>query len=351
MNRQWLLDNADAPIKYILTRENGYADKLFENQEIQYWFSRLKQRSDERNLGDIHGSHDYRMENILGKCWILGMSKDIFKFDNCIRFILDFLDKHIHQPNHGSLSFGKLYSYRDYETVLSCFLPLLGYNDIPSIKYIAEKRINILYDFTKYKRYNIYVDGSKYKGVKKEWQPYLINPELYSDGNIALPTMHDFILFAGIYKGMNTELKDKIETIVEWIFDERYMSISRRYGYFYATGGSYNVKAIIFKMHLINFKDMLFNNSDFNSLLFTCYVLSHFDSAKKSEWFGSARLYLDNYKTPNNRYKFPSHMIAEKLDNYVINGGHMNVGENKRSKQYAEIISTYWMNKIFPDLY
>jgi|GEM_PF-6984389 len=127
------------------------------------------------------------------------------------------------------------------------------------------------------------VDGSKYKGVKKEWQPYLINPELYADGNIALPTMHDFILFASIYKEIDTELKDKIETIAEWIFDERYMSISRRYGYFYATGGSYSVKAIIFKMHLINFKDILFTNSDFNSLLFTCYILSHFNSARKSE--------------------------------------------------------------------
>jgi len=44
-------------------------------------------------------------------------------------------------------------------------------------------------------------------------------------------------------------------------------------------------------------------------------------------------------------------MIAEKTDNYVINGGHMNVGENKKSKQYAEIISTYWMHKTFPDLH
>jgi hypothetical protein len=39
-------------------------------------------------------------------------------------------------------------------------------------------------------------------------------------------------------------------------------------------------------------------------------------------------------------------MINEKPDCYVIGGGHMNVGENKKSKKYGEIISTYWMGRI-----
>ena len=29
-----------------------------------------------------------------------------------------------------------------------------------------------------------------------------------------------------------------------------------------------------------------------------------------------------------------------------MKGGHMNVGENKRKKEYREIISTYWMDRI-----
>ena len=39
-------------------------------------------------------------------------------------------------------------------------------------------------------------------------------------------------------------------------------------------------------------------------------------------------------------------MIVEKPDCYVIGGGHMNVGEDKKGKNYSEIISTYWMNRI-----
>ena len=56
--------------------------------------------------------------------------------------------------------------------------------------------------------------------------------------------------------------------------------------------------------------------------------------------------YIENYKTADKRYIFPRHMIIEKPNCHVIGGGHMNVGENKKSKKYREIISTYWMNRI-----
>lgn len=350
MNKQWLTDNSDIPIRYILTKDNNCIDKLLKNKEVQYWLSQLKRRSDDKNLNDIHGSHDYRLENILGKSCVLGLSKIIPEFHTYMQFILDFLSNHVKNPDEGELTFGKIYSFRDYETVLACFLPMLGYSDEPAVQYITEKRINILYNFTKQKRYDIYVDGSKLKGVKKEWQQYIINPEIYADGNIALPTMHDYILFAGMFNYLDGDMKSKVETIVEWIFDSQYMNISRRYGYFYVPGGSYNAKAIIFKMHLPNFKDMTFDDSDLGGLIFTCFILSHFEAARNSEWFQSAMGYLNKYKTSNDRYIFPKHMIAEKPDSYVIFGGHMNVGENKKSKLYAEIISTYWMHRIRSNL-
>lgn len=43
-------------------------------------------------------------------------------------------------------------------------------------------------------------------------------------------------------------------------------------------------------------------------------------------------------------------MITEKPDSYVIMGGHMNVGENKRNKLYKEIISTYWIERIYQNI-
>jgi hypothetical protein len=49
---------------------------------------------------------------------------------------------------------------------------------------------------------------------------------------------------------LDKENKQKIETIIEWILDERYDDIINNYGYFYFPNESYNVKAILFKIYL-----------------------------------------------------------------------------------------------------
>lgn len=336
MCEEWLIENSDAPIKYILTNDKSYISELLENFEVKYWLSKLKERAENKDLSNIHGSHDYRYENILGKCAILGLSKDIPEFDENIKYILEFLHGYIKNKEieKEKLSFEKMYAYRDYETITACFLPMLGYHDDPAVRYITEKRINIAYDFTKQKNYDIYVDGSKLKGVKKEWQPYIINPDLYSDGNISIPSAHDYILFAGMYKYLDQYSQDKIENIAEWLLSKDYPA---RYGYFYVEGGQYNAKAILMTLTL----------HDFNyGLLYSLYILSHFRTAVESDWFNMALAYLDDFKIPGGIYNFSNNMLTEKPDNYVIKGGHMNVGENKRSKKYRELLSTYWMHKI-----
>lgn len=346
----WLMENADTPIRFNLSHRADDKKLLLKNSEVADWFSRLTQRASDNEIGKVHGSHDYRMENILGKCWILGLSKNIRPFSENMVFLTEFLNRHIETNPSEVLSFGKLYHYRDYEKVLGCFLPLLGYQNESSIMHITRRRINALYEFTRQKRYDIYVDGSKLKGVKKDWQPYIINPDLYADGHIALPDMHDLILFAGMYDILAEDEKQKIEVVVQWLFGEQYNTLYRRYGYFYVPGGAYLVKAIIFKPNLLNFKEMSFDKGDLASLLFTLFVLSHFQSAKKSEWFSFALDYLEQYKNQESRYQFPPHMIAEKPDCFVIGGGHMNVGENKKVKHYHEIISTYWVARIYRNL-
>ena len=99
---------------------------------------------------------------------------------------------------------------------------MLGYHDESCVKYIIEKRIELLYPITNQKKFDIYVEGSKYKGVKKEWQPYLFNLELYSDSNIALPSVHDCILLSGMYKYLTPDMQAKVEIIVSRLFDEGY---------------------------------------------------------------------------------------------------------------------------------
>ena len=338
MNREWLADNADVPICYALTHDTSLTDSLMENAEVKYWLDTLSYRVATNNLGDIHGSHDYRYENIIGKCFILGLNSDIPQFDVMMRFFINFLDTHITKKYDSPLTFGKIYQFRDYETIMSCYLPFLGYHNEPSVKYVAEKRINIVYEFTKQKRYDVYNPTAKYPGARKEWLASILDPSLYADGNIVLPSIHDFILFAGMYQHLPQEMRDKIEVITAWIFDENYSQVNGSLCYYAADDPRYKSKAINAKVMLPSVTEP--------QLLYMCFILSHFDTARKSAWFTQSITYLNGYQTADGRYKFPKALLTEKKDSYVTSGGHMNVGESKRNRLYNEILSTYWMTKI-----
>jgi hypothetical protein len=57
-------------------------------------------------------------------------------------------------------------------------------------------------------------------------------------------------------------------------------------------------------------------------------------------------LQLEQYRIGQGLYVFPAHMICEKADTYFTDGGHMNIGENKKSGLYRTIVSTWWMREI-----
>ena len=127
---------------------------------------------------------------------------------------------------------------------------------------------------------------------------------------------------------LNKEEKDKAETVAAWLFGYGYNDVYPRFYYYAVLDPSYKAKAINSKV------DLNGNN------LFTCFILSHFDSARDSTWFAKSMMYYEQFKTADGRFIFPKTMIAEQKD-----GDHMNIGESKRDK-YTEILSTYWMERI-----
>lgn len=349
MNKSWLMEVANPIIKHNLGHKIKKFSDFLENEEVRNWFFRLEERVNERTIGDVHGSHDYRMENILGKCFVLGLTKEYEQFAECMSFITDYLQQCLKEEPGIELNYAKLYHYRDYQKVLCCYLPFLGYGDDSAVQYIGKQRIERCYMFTKEKCYDIYDTESHFFGVKKDWRPYIIKPSLYADGHIPLPDIHDLILFAGMYPQLSKSEKEKVESIVAWLFDEGYQKIIRRYGYFYVPGDIYSAKAIISKPYFVDFQYMDAENvdkGDLTSLVFQLFILSHFETARNTLWFQLAMDYLETFRCKNGHYKFPAYLITEKQDCYVTKGGHMNVGENKKNILYREILSTYWMEKI-----
>jgi hypothetical protein len=242
-----------------------------------------------------------------------------------------------------------MYHYRDYETILACYMPFLGYAHEKSVQYVASKRANIVCEFTRQGRYDVYRDDLAYPGANKAWKPYILDPELYRDGNIALPSIHDLILFAGMYPHFDHETREKVETTVRWLFGGGYASIHDRLYYYAPDDPNYKSKAINSKVRLPDLRELSRADAgDLQGLLYLCFILSHFREAR--EWVSEAVLCLERYKTESGRYVFPKEMIAEKKDSYATDGGHMNPGESKKNKRYAEIVSTYWMERICANL-
>lgn len=346
INTSWLMENGNDIIKYHITKNSAFLEHVQQNSEVKYWFNLLTDYSNENRIGNVHGSHDYKMENILGKLWVLGLNAEIKWFDEKMKFIFNFLEQHARRKDDRENTFGRIYQNHDFETVLCSFLPYLGYGDVDVVNSIVNKRIKCIYGFIKEKRYDIYIDAKDLKGVKKEWKPYIINPALYSEGNVKLPSVHDIFLFAGVYRNLSVEMKQKVDAIVDWVLDEKYQKLKNRYGYFYAEDGEYNTKSIIRSLNLQNDDMFLIASSDLQSLLLNMYIMSFFKSGVESDWFVKCSCFIEQYKDSNGIYEYPLYMLVEKKDNYFTNGGHMNPGLEK-SKLYRKILSQFWNELIF----
>jgi|LSQX01.1.fsa_nt_gb hypothetical protein len=351
-NKKWLLENSNIPIKFNLNLDSISSNNEFlQFPEVQYWMSYLKKYYETNCMPKIHGSHDYRFENIMGKLVQLGAYSEIESFHQYVSIYLNFLHGHIQRANKDPLSFGKVYQSYDYELIIATFLSQAGYFKDYAIQYVFQKRLNILYSFAIEKRYDIYMDASNLPGVKKEWKDSIIHTDLYMDGNIHLPTVHDIIFF-GIAMKNHPDIAtiDKVNVILDWIFDDRYKDISDRYGYFYIPWGSYATKAICWKFRMPDVLIMDESAKSLNSLLHSTYIMSFFENSKSSDWFNAALTYLNSFKTESERYIFPRDMLQEKKDGYWIFGSHMGMGEDRKIKSFIEIESTYWMEKILDNI-
>jgi hypothetical protein len=148
-NIEWLLKTAGCPIRYNLLRlEAGNQNKelgreLTEFGEVKYWLKYLHEYNKTKNISKIHGSHDYRFENIMGKLFQLGLNIEIDTFKKLTSFYLDFLHRHVERDVDEKLSFSKIYSNYDYELILASFLALTGYHNDRAVKKITQKRLNL----------------------------------------------------------------------------------------------------------------------------------------------------------------------------------------------------------------
>lgn len=365
---EWLVENGGPVIHYRTVTElaenvinvdvESLKCKLLDSEAVKSWLDKLQShevRVEQTKKGLLrsnffHGGRDINIEVVLPKLSQLGIRAGMTEFDDKTvswREVLveaqrtSFEDIYLDDDQF----LRQVYLHYDRQIVLGASLALAGYYDDTVQRHLRD-RLNLIHKVIKQVGYDIYENPSEHNIRPKEWRNHILKWKLYEDGNIRLPFIHDICSFAVLYeKTSDKTVKDKIDTIIQWVLQPNHQSLLYNYGYIRCPHGL--GKSVGWKMNLPGYFG--FNAGDFNptQLVIRCWMLSHFRSAINHPWFIESLKHLESFMTKRGTYVFPSQYLTErKGKGYWILGAYMGLGENRRRRVWGELESTFWMMKI-----
>ena len=359
---EWLMDNADAPIRYRVAREllcdEKAAEKiekeLLENREVQYWLSILKPQTPPQHWSMEHGSFDFCLENALPKIVKLGLHGGFSQLRDALIYYIDkmkrveSLDFYIGKMQNIAVSYRKGQLF--FAVLIANLLSLANINDESTLKFMLGS-LDEMYNFTQKKIYDIYLDEEerkKLKNIPKNWRntDFFIKPELVRKYGFSYPLIYDIVGMHRLYDLKNSEVDNKINEIISYLStDEFHNKISDGYGILVEEDGRYHGMGWDPKYPGWYGLSQYMNSGNIPKLLFFAENISKYSPATTTKWFNDLLLYLENYKTETGTYLLPSKWLKESVG-YAVQGHHLSFGENRRKRNYLEIESTFYVQLL-----
>ena len=346
----WLMESADAPVKYRVAREllrdektaKNLEGELFENKEVQKWLKLLKPEMPiQRSFGYMeHGSFDFCLENALPKLVQLGLHGGFGQIVEAVGYYT-----------------GEMQNVRDF--VASKLLTMADVKDETALSRMLGS-LDKIYSFAKQGNYDIYIgdeEKKKLTGIPKGWKDKnFINPELFENG-YSYPLIYDIISMHRLYELNDPAIDEKIDCMISYIStDEFHEKIADGYGILisgrYRSGNP--------QYHGMGWDPKYpgwFDPAEYiehgggragtgvPKLLFFALHIGKYPAATKTKWFGSLLDHLEKYRTGDERYLFPADWLQETRG-YAVQGHHISFGENRRKKNWLEIESTFYMQSL-----
>jgi hypothetical protein len=274
----------------------------------------------------IHGSDSTHLENVLPMLNDFGLYFGMDSFLNDVK-------------NNSSES-EAFYGNANYNGIISYPFLLRSRYPINGLLEFVIERINTIYDFTRRMDFDIYDDAANHKNVPKPFRDRPIIKPSVACGNICrLPLIYDIVAMAEVYNRVPADIKHKIDNIVGYILSHNYDTVVFGYGILSAGSRKYYSMGWDCKKPFNDDQDYSYPNLH-RLLLYSC-----FPTAVKSIWIKNAIDFLTQYKTSNGTYVFPKDYLRETDSNWVL-GSHMSLAENRRKKDWIEIESTFYMQKL-----
>ncbi len=354
----WLLDKADAPIRYRVAREllhddnaaKEIQDELIKNPTVELWLKRLKPETPPQHRDMPHGSFDFCLENALPKALQLGLHGGFAQLSDAVMFYIDGLKNGLKYKPFRNRERDNNNAFGGFNCVLAAnLLSIAGVRDESVTNYLLGS-LDELYGFVKRGGYNIYLSEdelSELKGVPKGWRNRkdFIKPELTSRFGFCYPLIYDVLGLKTLYGKYGIETDNKINSVIDYITcDDFHERITDGYGILSAGERTYH--GMGWSPHYPGWHDAAeyIKNGNVPRLLFFAQHIAAYPSARKTKWFSDLQNCLEKYRT-GNMYIFPKEWLAEKTG-YAVMGCHLSFGENRRKKNWNEIESTFYMQLL-----
>ena len=349
----WLMDNGGPVIRYRTATELMIPDKsldiqalqndMMQSRQVQKWLDRLvppvfllKEPTDitpwvlQSGIMDIHGSQPTRLENSLAKLADFGLKKGISELDRRTQPYRKWLAEIAERPvKNVFIKFSP--------GILASFLARAGYVDEQAVGYTLKKRLNMIYDFTRKGDYDIYIPNKYLRKLP------LIKLELSPGGDCYLPLIYDIVGWAAYLPEYGTKQdRAKADTIIEYIFNEKYQEFPLGYGIM--GDGTGRTWSLGWSVHLPRYFGAPDKKNVNKSVVQMISLLINFKAARQHAWFKESMNYLESFRTEKGTYIFPSDYLEEKTNGYWVLGYHMGLEETRRRN--LEVESTFWMAKF-----
>ena len=135
----------------------------------------------------------------MGKLTQLGVHAGMAPLDVLVAPFIEWLDYALQQQDSDSPIEDMAYRI----PIVAAFLMRAGYEHVPAVATVAQRRLNTLYDFCRQGRYDIYAGPEGYPTIPKSYRAFrIVNPALTQSGNVALPDLYDMTMLAALPDAM-----------------------------------------------------------------------------------------------------------------------------------------------------
>lgn len=360
----WLMDNADAPIRYRVAREFLKDEKtakdieveLSQNPTVILWLKSLKPKAPPRHWSMEHGSFDYCLENAMLKIVQLGLHGALPQVTDALEYYrtkiksIDSLDTE--KTENTGISYRKPKFF--FAILIANFLSLANIEDESALQYMLGS-LDEMHNFVHKRIYDIYLSEEERRSlakVPKIWRDsdHFIKPDMVREYGFSFPFVYDIVGMHRLYDLKNPEVDKKINEVISYIStDEFHRKISDGYGILVEEDGKYH--SMGWDPKYPGWFDLpgYMENGNVPKLLFFALYISKYPVAVKTKWYVDLLNYIEKYKTETGTYLFPGKWLKESTG-YAVQGHHMSFGENRRKKNWREIESTFYVQLLQQNL-